>query len=83
MSFCTIVKEVLCNKIQEMATHAWLFVKKPGVDFTRNRKLGFAATMHCLIAMESGSLQKELLSAFRYDLNAPTASAFVCCTHFL
>jgi len=52
------------------------FVCKPGSDFTRKRKLDFETTIHCLIAMESGSLKKELLELFRYNPDTATVSAF-------
>lgn len=77
MKFSTQVKEVLRTKIREVAACSWLFVRNPGRDITRKRKLDFETMLQCLITMESGSLQKELLENFNFDLNTPTASAFV------
>lgn len=77
MEFCTRVKQVLRAKMREVAAYSWLFVRNPGRDFTRDRKLSFQTTLECLITMESGSLQKELLSLFQYDLHTPTASALI------
>lgn len=71
MKFCTRVKQVLRTKLREMAAYSWLFVQNPGRDFTRERKLSFETTLQCLITMEGGSLQKELLSLFQYDLHTP------------
>ena len=65
MKFSESVKQVLLGKIQEMAASPGSFVRNPDRDFTRRRKLDFATTIQCLIAMESGSLKKELLELFR------------------
>ncbi|SDE87217.1 hypothetical protein SAMN04488499_102478, partial [Sporomusa acidovorans] len=76
MNFSESVKQVLLEKIQEMAACPEPFVRNPGSDFTRKRKLDFETTMRCLIAMESGSLKKELLELFHYNPDTATASAF-------
>lgn len=76
MQFSESVKQVLLKKIQEMAACPEPFVRNPGSDFTRKRKLDFATTLRCLIAMESGSLRKELLELFQYHPDTATASAF-------
>ncbi|MBU2704197.1 hypothetical protein Ga0466249_005351 [Sporomusaceae bacterium BoRhaA] len=76
MNFYESVKRVLLGKIQEMAACPGPFVRNPDSDFTRKRKLDFETTIRCLIAMESGSLKKELLELFHYNLDTATASAF-------
>lgn len=76
MNFSESVKQVLLEKIQEMATCPEPFVRNPGSDFTRKRKLDFETTIRCLIAMESGSLKKELLELFHYNPDTATAAAF-------
>lgn len=76
MQFSESVKQVLLEKIQKMAACPKPFVRNPGSDFTRKRKLDFATTLRCLIAMESDSLKKELLELFQYHPDTATASAF-------
>jgi hypothetical protein len=76
MNFSESVKQVLLKKIQEMAACPGRFVRNPDSDFTRKRKLDFETTIRCLVAMESGSLKKELLELFHYNLDTATASAF-------
>lgn len=76
MRFAERAKEILLGKIHEMAANAWLFVRNPESDFTRKRKLDFETMLQCLLAMESGSLQKELLEMFRFSPDTATASAF-------
>lgn len=73
VKFSESVKEVLMEKIHEMATNSWMFVRNPGSDFTRKRKLDFETMLQCLIAMESGSLKRELLEIFRFDPDTATA----------
>lgn len=76
VSFAEKVKEVLLERIHEMSANAWLFVQNPESDFTRKRKLDFETMLQCLIAMESGSMQKELLEMFRFNPDTATVSAF-------
>lgn len=77
MNFYEKVKKVLRNKIIEMAEEASLFVRRPGIDFTRMRKLGFASTIELMITMEAGSLNSELLKHFQFATDTVTASAFI------
>jgi len=65
MNFFENVKKVLLEKIQTMASCPEPFVRNPGSDFTRTRKLDFETTIRCLIAMESGSLKRELLELLK------------------
>lgn len=76
MRFSERVKEVLLEIMHEMAANAWLFVRNPESDFTRKRKLDFETMLQCLLVMESGSLQKELLEIFQFNPDTATASAF-------
>jgi len=71
------VKERLSALIRELSASPELFVKNPGKDFTRNRKLSFGTVMHLLISMGGNSIYKELLEAQGYDVSTATASAFV------
>lgn len=71
------VKERLFSLIHEMAASPAAFVKNPKTDFTRNRKLPFAAVLQLLISMGGNPVQKELLEAHGYDFNTATTSAFI------
>jgi hypothetical protein len=53
------------------------YVKNPGKDFTRKKKLPFETVMQLLISMGGNSLYKELLESQGYDVNTATTSAFV------
>ena len=71
------VKETLMSLVNEMAENPMLFVKNPGKDFTRNRKLSFENVVNLLISMGGNSIYKELLESQGYDVNTATSSAFI------
>lgn len=76
MTFAERVKNEMLSLIKETASTPWLFAENPGVDFSRKRKLDFETTIQCILSMESGSLQKELLDFFDFNSETPSASAF-------
>jgi hypothetical protein len=71
------LKENLSSIIKDMAMCPEAFVKNPGKDFTRNRKLPFETVAQLIISMGGNSIYKELLEAQGYNLDTATASAFV------
>jgi hypothetical protein len=71
------VKRKLTTLIEKMSTNLFGFVKNPGKDFTRKRKLPFAEVVKLLISMGGNSIYKELLEAQGYELNTATTSAFI------
>lgn len=71
------IKRKLVSVIQEMATSPGLFVKAPGRDFSRKRKLSFETMLLLLLGMAGGSLQAELLEHSGYGMDTATASAFI------
>ena len=54
-----------------------LFVKNPGHDFSRNRRLSFETIIRLLLSMGGNSIYSELLEYSGYDVNTVTTSAFV------
>lgn len=71
------VKEKLSSLISEIAENPMLYVRNPGKDFTRKRKLPLEEVMHLLISMGGNSISKELLDTHGYDVNTATTSAFI------
>jgi len=71
------VKESLSLLISKLSESPELFVKNPGKDFTRNRKLPFETVVNLLISMGGNSIYKELLQSQGYDVNTATTSAFI------
>jgi len=75
--YSNTIKETLSSLITKMSETSVPFVKNPGKDFTRTRKLPFETVMHLLISMGGNSIYKELLESRGYDVNTATTSAFV------
>ena len=71
------VKKKLISLIHEISQTPDLFVKNPGKDFTRNRKLPMETMLKLLISIGGGSLAKELLAFHDFDPNTATTSAFI------
>lgn len=57
-NYSIFVKEKLMSIISDMASRKEEFVKNPGKDFTRNRKLSFEEIIKFMLAMGGGSLNK-------------------------
>ena len=72
-----LVKEKLDACISQLSEVSWMFSKKPGVYFTRDRKLSFEMIISTLLSMEGGSLTSELLKRFGCSADIASASAFV------
>ena len=70
------IKQILLSEIERMDQHREDFCKRPGIDFTRDRKIPFGTLLHFQISMESGSVSHELLKYFNFDAQAPSLSAF-------
>lgn len=63
--------------IQEITNNKEHYVQKPGVDFTRERKMSMSATMLFTITMGKNSLNKELFEFSEVENIDVTSSAFI------
>lgn len=72
-----IIKRTLNKCINEISTHPETFVKNPGKDFTRDRKLPFEQVLKAVLSMTGKSLRSELMEYFNLNTYMPTVSAFV------
>lgn len=77
MNYSEHVKRILDEKIHELSSRKDIYCKRPGVDFSRNKKLDFEKMLKLMISMEGGTLNSELLKYFDYSVDSVTASAFV------
>lgn len=69
------VKSILNNIISELHQDPSLFVARPGIDFTRDRKLPLNTMLKIIIGMNGGSIKREL---YDYDKSiSVTSAAFV------
>ena len=71
------IKKTLTSLISEISKSPMLFVRNPGKDFTRNRKLPLETVIKLLISMGGNSIYKELLESQGYSEDTATTSAFV------
>lgn len=76
-NYSKFVKDKLISIIKEMGEAPETFVRNPGKDFTRNRKLSFENIVTLMLSMGGSSIYRELLEHFKYDITTATASAFV------
>lgn len=75
--YSNCVKDTLTSIIKKMDESPEKFVKNPGKDFTRNRKLTFESVIKLLLSMDGNNIYKELLEYFKYDVDTASSSAFV------
>ena len=71
------IKKKLDGCISQLCEASWMFSKKPGTYFTRDRKLPFSKVISVLLSMEGGSLTSELLKHFGCSADIASSSAFV------
>ena len=65
------------SAIDSIVSQREKYVKKPGSDFIRNRKLPMKSVIRKILAMEGGSLQKEMYRFSNIEKAEITPSAFV------
>ena len=76
MDFSMCVKNKLLELISNAEKNREHFVKNPGKDFSRDRKLTFSKTLFLIICMEAQTLKREPLKMFNFDADTPSAPAF-------
>ena len=67
----------LKEAIKEITQMPAEMVKTRSTAFTRKRKLPFEKTIRIILSMQSGTINKALLSKFHFSQQTPTNSAFV------
>lgn len=63
--------------IRRMGENQEEFVRTPGRDFTRPRRLTFETVITLLLTMSEKSIGKELMGYFKIEEKTPSAAAFV------
>lgn len=76
MNYSDSIKAILLATINELAQNPEKYAVKPGVDFTRNRKLGFNDFMLMFLTMEADCIREEIYRFFGRNLTAPSKTAF-------
>ena len=70
------VTDSLSCLISELSDNPSLFLRNPQSDFTRNRKIDFKTFVGITMNSGGGTMSKELLDFFDFDVNTPTVSAY-------
>lgn len=70
------ITDSMRNLISELAENPTLFLKNPQKDFTGNRKIDFKTLIGITMNSGGGTMSKELLDYFDFDVNTPTVSAY-------
>lgn len=70
------IKKFLLSEIELLSNNLTDYIRNPGRDFSRNRKLPFSTIIKSIIGMESKSLTNELIDSFNTS-DLPSASVFV------
>lgn len=76
-NYSLILGEKLKTIMHHMSDNRNSFVKKPGKDFSRNRKFSFFGVLYFLTRLQGQCLDKELLHFYKYSQKVPTNSAMI------
>ena len=71
------VKQNLKKCILDMQKYSDLFVKNPGKDFSRKRKISFYQTIDFLLSMKGNTIRKEWLDYVNYKIDKASVSALL------
>lgn len=75
MKYSDSVKALLLSAIDELAAVPEKYAKKPGRDFTRNRKLGFKQLLLMFLTMEGECIREEFYTYFGRSTDIPSKAA--------
>ena len=64
MNYSDSIKAILLAAINDLSKTPEKYAVKPGVDFIRNRKLGFKDYMLMFLTMEADCIREELSTVF-------------------
>jgi hypothetical protein len=76
-SYADLIKSKLKSVIKNLELRKDQFIKHPGKDFTRKRKLSFQTLITLMVSMGGKSLENELLEFLGYNLNTVFSSSFI------
>lgn len=76
MNYSDSIKAILLATIDELSKTPEKYAVKPGIDFIRNRKLGFKDYVLLFLTMEGDCIREEIYRFFGRTIDAPTKTAF-------
>ena len=65
------------DAVHKVCADPSVYAKSPHKHFSRSRKLPIERLVRFILSAHTESIPKELMKLFKYDSNAPSASAFV------
>ena len=71
------VRNALYASIRSMDNCRSFFSTRPGKDNTRNRKFPFSKMLTSILALEGGTLNREIMDIFKFDPSVGSSSAFI------
>ena len=77
MKYSNYVKKILFEEINKLNENRNEFLKNPGKDFSKIRKLDFSTMLKIILSMETDSLKDELFRYFDFLPSTASVSAFV------
>lgn len=75
-SYIYKITKSLTGLISELSENPSLFLRNPKTDFSRNRKINFKKFVGITMNSGGGTMSKELLDFFDFDVNTPSVSAY-------
>lgn len=70
------LKKNLLSIISDMQSAPHLFVKQPGKDFSRKRKLSFSDTVRFLLSMNGNTMRREWMEFWDFQPDMASIPAF-------
>ncbi|NSG56940.1 IS4/IS5 family transposase, partial [Anaerostipes hadrus] len=77
MKYAQKVKKRYLTILNDMAKNRDSYVKNPGKDFTRKRKLSFQDTINTIVTYDAGSIGRCIKRYIPKVEKTPTTSAFL------
>ncbi len=71
------LKAAFNDAVQFVSSNIPSFVKRPGIDFSRCRKLPVSVLLSYLVSQGSSSISCEMPDFFRFSSDAPSSSALI------
>lgn len=76
MKYSDKVKTILIETINQLSADPTKYAVNPGIDFSRNRKMGFKDFLLMFLTMEGDCIKEELYRFFARITDAPSTAAF-------
>lgn len=76
MKYSDKIKRILFETINQLSADPTKYAVNPGIDFSRNRKMGFKDFLLMFLTMEGGCIMDEINRFFGRTTDAPSKASF-------